>query len=265
MTSGEPERQIVSHPAVLRSVEVLDVDELGPHASRVQLTGDQLGAFERDGLSFPAFSSPGPEDHVRFVLPAAAGEPVVLPEQRADRLIWPRDPEATRRDVSVRHFDPDTAVLTVEVVRHGGNGPLAGWAERVRPGDRVHLSGPRSSRLMPTASHFVLVGDLASLAAIARWTREAPETSTVTVLAAVPGPDDQRPVVRDGPGLLDLRWLHGDLDRLLPEALGQVVLGDDPFVFVGAENDIARQARELLRSRYGLGPRQFRCIGYWRR
>ncbi len=256
--------RIVSHPAVLRSLDVLDVDDLGPHARRVVVGGDQLGAFTVEGRDRPAFSSPGPEDHVKLVLPASPGAPVILPSEVDGKLVWPTDPAPTRRDVSVRHLDATAGRLVFEVVRHGGDGPLAAWAERVEPGDRIHLTGPRSSRLMVDAAHFVLVGDLASLAAVARWTAEVPPASAVTALVSVPGPDDERPIVRPDGGELEVRWFHGTDDRVLLDALSDVDPGPNPFVFVGAENDIAKAAREHLRDRRGLTARQFRCIGYWR-
>lgn len=265
MSTGAGDRQILSHPAVLREVTVTEVGDLGPSARRAVLSGEQLGAFSRDGLSFGPFNSPGPEDHVKLVLPAVEGQPIVLPEQQDGKLVWPTEPVPTRRDVSVRHFDAAANTLTIEVVRHGGGGPLAGWIDRVIPGENVHLSGPRTSRLMPSVAHFVLVGDLASLAAVARWTFQTPETSAVTTLLAVPEPADERPVARSGGGSLDLRWFHAAPEQVLVEALAGIDLGDDPFVFVGAENDIAKQAREFLRDERGLNTKQFRCIGYWRR
>ena len=265
MSTRSGDRQILSHPAVLRELTVTEVQDLGPHARRAVLSGEQLGAFSRNGLSLPPFESPGPEDHVKLVLPAAATEPVVLPEQLDGKLVWPTEPEPIRRDVSVRNFDAANNALCIEVVRHGGGGPLASWIDRIVPGDTVHLSGPRSSRLMPPASHFVLVGDLASLAAVARWTFTTPPAAAVTARVAVPEPADERPITRPGDAPVDVEWFHAAPEEVLLDALAKVDLGDDPFVFVGAENDIAKDARTFLRAERGLNAKQFRCIGYWRR
>lgn len=265
VSTGEPRTQIVQHPAVLRELRVATTQPLGDHARTLVLEGSQLGPFTRDGTTWAAFSSPGPEDHVKLILPSAPGEPVVLPDHRDGKLVWPDDPAPTRRDVSVRHFDPAGRRLTIEVVLHGGGGPLAGWADRVAPGDRIHLTGPRSSRLMPTAGHFVLLGDLASLAAVARWTAETPAASTVTVRVVVPGPADERRIDRPDDLDVDVEWIHGTDGDVLLEALAAVDLGDDPFVFVGAENAVAKAARTFLRDERGLPAGRFRCIGYWRR
>lgn len=264
MTDAFRRTRIVSHPAVLRQVRVATVRELGPHAVQVVLTGAELGPFTRHGRTWPGFTSPGPEDHIKLVLPATAGAPVVLPEVHDDKLIWPTDPEPTRRDVSVRRFDPEAGTLTIEVVRHTGGGPLAAWADRVAASDRIHLTGPRSSRLMPEAEHFVLVGDITALAAIARWSEDAPPGSSVTALVAVPEAADRRPVRRHGDGPIQVQWFHAPPEQVLVDALARVELGPDPFVFVGAENEVARAARGLLRDRRGLSARRFRCIGYWR-
>lgn len=263
----EPPRRgspVVAHPAVLRELTVMEVTDLGPHARRVVVGGDELGRFTRSDVTFGAFSSPGPEDHVKLVLADTPGGTPVLPHLDDGRLTWPSDPEPVRRDVSVRAFDAAAATLTLEIVRHGGPGPLAAWVDAVTVGDRVHLTGPRSSRLMPVADHFVLLGGLASLAAVARWASEAPGTSKVTVRVVVPGPADERRVGRGGGGALDLAWIHAPTETVLLDALAAVDPGADPFVFVGAENDTAKAARVFLRNELGLGTDRFRCVGYWR-
>lgn len=258
-------RAIRSNPAVLRELTVASVTDLGPHARRVTLTGEQLGPFVAGGVALPGFASPGPEDHIKLVLPAAPGGPVVLPAQVGTKLVWPDGREPIRRDVSVRHFDHAQGELTVEVVHHDGSGPLSAWTKTVSVGDSVHLTGPRTSKSMPDATHMVLIGDLASLAAVARWTAETPSHCRVTVRVAVPTPADERPVVRGGDGGdLDLHWIHSDDEAVLLDEIETIELGDDPFVFVGAENEVAVAARSVLRDHHGLTARQFRCIGYWR-
>lgn len=258
-------RSIRSNPAVLRRLTVAAVTDLGPHARRVTLTGEQLGPLSSDGVELPGFASPGPEDHIKLVLPATPGDPVVLPAQVGTKLAWPDESEPTRRDVSVRHFDTERGELTVEVVHHDGSGPLSAWTKTVSVGDTVHLTGPRTSKSMPDAAHMVLIGDLASLAAVARWASETPSHCRVTARVVVPTSADERSVVRGGAGGdLDLGWIHSADEKDLLDALAAVELGDDPFVFVGAENDVAVAARSVLREDRGLSARQFRCIGYWR-
>ncbi|MGE6737103.1 siderophore-interacting protein, partial [Streptomyces sp. NPDC059900] len=139
-------RRLTVHPPTLRAVEVVRIVDLTPGMRRVTLGGAQLGAFTTaDGFARPAFDSPGFDDDLALYFPYPGQSEPVLPVQGEAKLIVPKDPRPLSRAYTVRRWDPKTGELDVDFVKHGvGVGTT--WAYRAAPGERIHLSGPRTSK-----------------------------------------------------------------------------------------------------------------------
>ncbi|MFI5433166.1 siderophore-interacting protein [Rhodococcus baikonurensis] len=142
-------RQQLVHPEVIRRATVVETSDITAGMRRIVLHGPELVAFEKDGFAFPALCSAGFDDFVRLFFPTESGE-VVLPEQRARTVEWPRDPKPVTRNYTVRKFDPSAAELTLDFVTHETGiastwgAPLPAWRHYRSP--RTCSFGVRSRR-----------------------------------------------------------------------------------------------------------------------
>lgn len=248
----------VWHRVAMRKLEVRDVVDVTPRTRRVSLGGAELGAFSRGGWDLAAFASPCFDDHVKLFFPRP-GEAPVLPTQDDGHLDWPESgPRPLHRDYTVRHWDDER--LDLDVVRHPG-GVASGWAEAVRAGDRIHVAGPRTSHVLPTASHYLLVGDETALPAIARWADETADGSSVQAVVEVADAAEEQPL-----GPLAARWVHRDTGGDLESAVRSLpALPADTVAWVAGEAGVVRALRRHLRDDRGVAPTRMSATGYWRR
>ena len=122
----------------LRTVTVAEKIRLSPNMTRLRVAGDSLS-------SFPAGFEGG---YVKLVFDSAAEKPLV-------------------RSYTVRHFDEEARLLTIDMVAHGDAGPAARWANRVDEGDSIDMVGPGATKALNTdADWFILAGDMSALPAI---------------------------------------------------------------------------------------------------
>lgn len=252
-----PER--VRHPIRFRRLKVVSIEQLTPVLRRIVLGGDDLEGF----------NSPGFDDHLKF-FPAVAGQDFQLPYIGVDDApVWP-DPKPVARDYTPRAYDGDKRLLTIDfAVGHGG--PATDWAEKAVVGDEAGVGGPRGSFIVPTqfAQH-LLVGDEASLPAIARRLEELPQGVKAVVVAEV----------EDAAGEIELKsraetqihWVHRNgtprgEGRALTQAALEVARSIDPtdaYVWVACESAVARAMRPQLLAAQAFNPKWMKVAGYWR-
>jgi NADPH-dependent ferric siderophore reductase len=215
-------------------VVVHAVSQLTPRTVRVVATGE-LGGWEAGG----------PGAHFKVFVPDGDGDTVM-------------------RTYTVRRFDAQAGVLTVDFVLHG-SGPASDWARRAKPGDRFQVSGRARSGFEPDA-WCVLAGDQAALPAIAAIAETAPRDARITALVEVPDANEELEL--ESTASLDVRWLHRDgeppCERLV-EAVEQLELPPgDGQVWVGCEAGAMRRIRRHLLEDRALAPRALHTRAYWR-
>lgn len=246
---------VIRYPLAARRLIVEEVGELGPHMVRVGLVGSELSGFE----------SQSPTDHVKLLVPGPDDDEPIVPTIVDDRPFFRDERRTPMRDYTVRRFDRTQGRLDIDVVTHG-HGHASRWAERAQPGDVVGVLGPRGSHILPQPDHLVLIGDLSSLPAIARWVEEVSPGTRVTTLVAVHEPGDE--IELTGPGTVMSHWLHAEPPTipadLLAARVDELDLAD-PSTFVWAAGEVVamRRVRDALQMTLGAG--QFGVDGYWRR
>ncbi|MBK0418711.1 siderophore-interacting protein [Leucobacter sp. CSA1] len=237
-------------------------------------TARPVDAFIRVTFSGPElhdFVSTGPGDHVRLFFPHPITGELVAPAPAGpgeDGIVRPEAPMFARdfTPLNVR-VDPesDGTLVDVDFLRHPDPGPASAWAEAAAAGDRLVAVGPRGSRGVPAAADRILcVADASALPSAARWIAQAPEGTTVEVLA------DLHPA--------DLDWADAYLRELSGRAaevyevfgdLGGAVrdFGVDEGTFVVASGEAGRliPLRKLLKYELGLPREQYAISGYWKR
>ncbi len=227
----------VRYELTQRTLVVQSVDNLTRRMVRVTLGGPELAGFRTDG----------PHDHVKLGVATTD----------SDDTVW--------RDYTVRRFDPETPSIDIDLVVHG-HGDASTWAGHVTVGDEVTIRGPRGSRPMPIADHYILLGDLSSLPAIGRWLEHIPSSATGAAIVAVHDADDE--IDLEASPDISVEWLHaGDQPvtaTLLAPAAQKLVPPDrDHYLWAAGEVGAIRAVRDALVeggfSRDNLG-----LQGYWR-
>ncbi|WP_326726769.1 siderophore-interacting protein [Streptomyces phaeochromogenes] len=263
-------RRLTVHSPTLREVEVVRTVDITPGMRRVTLSGEQLRAFTTaDGLVRPPFESAGFDDDLGFYFPYPGQRDPVLPVQGEAKLIVPKDPRPLSRVYTVRRWDPEAGELDVDFVKHGvGAGTT--WAYRTRPGDRIHLSGPSTSKAFPTGADWLLVaGDDTALPAIGRLLDELPPDARAQVFIEI-AEDSHRQELRELPGV-DVTWLvrpgatAGTVSLLTETVRSAEWWPGQAFAWLAGEHTAVRDIRRHLVEDRGVPKEDIDFAGYWRR
>lgn len=263
-------RRLTVHSPTLREVEVVRTVDITPGMRRVTLSGEQLRAFTTaDGLVRPPFESPGFDDDLGFYFPYPGQRDPVLPVQGEAKLIVPKDPRPLSRAYTVRRWDPEAGELDVDFVKHGvGAGTT--WAYRTQPGDRIHLSGPSTSKTFPTGADWLLVaGDDTALPAIGRLLDELPPAARAQVFIEI-AEDAHRQELRELPGV-EVTWLvrpgatAGTVSPLTETVRGAQWWSGQAFAWLAGEHTAVRDIRRHLVEDRGVPKEDIDFAGYWRR
>ncbi|GIH23569.1 hypothetical protein Aph01nite_18790 [Acrocarpospora phusangensis] len=263
-------RRLTVHPPTLREVEVVRTVDITPGMRRVTLSGEQLRTFTTaDGFARPAFESSGFDDDLGIYFPYPGQRDPVLPVQGEAKLIVPRNPRPLSRAYTVRRWDPEAGELDVDFVKHGvGAGTT--WAYRAQPGDRIHLSGPSTSKAFPAGADWLLVaGDDTALPAIGRLLDELPPDARAQVFIEI-AEDAHRQELRELPGV-DVTWLvrrgvtAGTVSPLTEAVRGAEWWSGQAFAWLAGEHTAVRDIRRHLVEDRGVPKEDIDFAGYWRR
>jgi NADPH-dependent ferric siderophore reductase len=173
------------------------------------------------------------------------------------------------RSYTVREWDPERLVLTLDFVVHGDAGIAGPWAAQAKPGDHLEIAGPGGSYApSPEADWHLMVGDDAALPAIAAsLSRVAPGVPVFAVIE-VDGPEHQQPL--QSPGDVQVIWVHrsrgpGEDPSLQLEAVRGLSLPDGQgHAFVHGEATTVRLVRRHLVLERGLPTEYLSATGYWK-
>ncbi|MFT4264152.1 MAG: siderophore-interacting protein [Nocardioides sp.] len=262
-------RRLTVHPLSLREAEVVRAVDLTPGMRRITLGGAQLRAFtSAGGFPQPEFDSPGFDDDIALYFPYPGQSDPVLPAQLESGVNSPRDPRPLMREYTVRGWRPEAGELDVDFVKHGiGVGTT--WAHRAEPGDRIHFTGPSSSKSFPAADWLLAAGDDTTIPAIARLLDELPDDARAQVFLEV-AEESHRLELRTLPGV-EVTWLvrggaeAGTTTLLVDAVRGAAWWDGRPFAWVAGERTAVRDLRRHLVEDRGMPKGDIEFTGYWRR
>jgi NADPH-dependent ferric siderophore reductase len=130
----------------------------------------------------------------------------------------PEDERPKVRTYTVRDWDADRGLLTIDFVVHGDEGIAGPWAAAAAPGDTLQLRGPGGGYAPdPDADWHLLAGDISCVPAISASLPRIPAGRTVHVFLQVHGPEEHLEL--SSPGDLEVHWLSGDADETVAEAI----------------------------------------------
>lgn len=227
-----------------RNVTLSAREWLAPDFVRVRLTGSDLAGFD----------SPGSDDHMRLFFPAgpvgSVDELRAAPSREYTPLAWGED------------------WLDVEFAIHGDQGVAAPWAATAPLGSTIGVGGPRGSAVLEgEPGSWLLVGDETAIPAIRRFAALIPDGTPARI--AIETVNQGREFDIEAP--VEIEWLHrgeaasgSALITFLDALVADDVVGDDPFVFIAAEQSIVKPGRALL-ERWGVDTAKAVVKGYWKR
>ncbi|GAA2207749.1 hypothetical protein GCM10009850_032070 [Nonomuraea monospora] len=198
----------MTEPFHMFHVRVDRLERLSPSFLRVTFTGDDLHHFADNGF----------DQRLKLLLPVPEHGLAHLPTGQDWYLRW-RELDAAKRSpmrtYTARTVRPEAGEVDVDVVMHPDGGPVARWAEGVRPGDIAALYGPHSrfegrhgglEFHPPAGTGCVLIaGDETAVPAICAILERLPAHLNGEVLMEVPCDDDALPV--ETPASVKVTWL----------------------------------------------------------
>lgn len=235
------------------------VEQLGTSMIRVVFGGPGLDSFEATDRT----------DQYVNALFVPDGAPYSAPFDVDDARALDPEHRPRGRRYTVRRWDPVSRRLTLDFVAHSDAGYAGRWAQRARCGDTLQMNGPSGGyRPDPDAAWYFMAGDESALPAIAASLEVVPDDSVSVVVLVVDGPDAE--IELDGPGLLDVHWLHrctsSSPDDLLVDGVASVPWHPGtPDVFVHGEAAEVRATRRFLLDERGVDPSRASISPYWRR
>ncbi len=177
----------------------------------------------------------------------------------------PDDERPKVRTFTVRDWDPERLLLTIDFVVHGDEGIAGPWAAAAKVGDTLGLRGPGGGYAPdPGAAWHLMAGDTSVIPAIAASLPRVPAGAPVHVFLQVHGPEEE--IGLDSPGDLHLHWLHGDAEEQLAAAIAALDFpAGTPQVFLHGEATAVRLARRHLVVDRGVPGEALSATGYWKR
>ncbi|BBP72680.1 siderophore-interacting protein [Pseudomonas sp. Seg1] len=242
----------VMHEIKRRRLEVLRVVDLTPRMRRITLGGPELAGF----------ISLGTDDHVKLLFPqnaeqTAALETMVLGGKNDG-------PMPEMRDYTPRRYDLEKLELDIDFVLHG-DGPASTWAEQAKPGQFLHIGGPRGSMIVPDIfDSYLLIGDETALPAIARRLEGLAANRKALVVIEVENGREQQ--VLESAAQVNVIWVlrEGGKDNLLTTVKQLQVPKGNLYAWVATETKVSRQIRRVLLDEHGLDEKLVKAVGYWR-
>lgn len=243
----------VSHELKRRRLHVLRVVDLTPRMRRITLGGPELAGFV----------SQGTDDHVKLFFPQTAAEQAAL-ETLVLGAGKDNGPMPAMRDYTPRRYDLDTLELDIDFVLHG-DGPAATWAAQAKPGQCLHIAGPRGSMVVPDIfDSYVLIGDETALPAIARRLEGLAANRCALVVVEVENAAEQQALKSSAQ--VNVIWVlrEAGKDNLLTTVKQLQVPKGNLYAWVATESKASRQIRRVLLDEHGLDEQWVKAVGYWR-
>jgi NADPH-dependent ferric siderophore reductase len=261
-STSTPERDLtpqrIRHPLRFRLLEVVAVQPLSAHLTRITLAGDDLEGFVSAGF----------DDHVKLFFPDPHSGVLALPQAGPEGPVWPEGARPVMRDYTPRHFDAAARTLSIDFALHTPAGPATQWALQARVGQRLGVGGPKGSFVVPTAfDGHLLVGDDTALPAMARRLEELPASTRATVVIEVGSPADH--IELASAAELTVQWVYRSEGVSAPHPLLEALRGISlpqgaVYAWVACESVQAKAVREYLLEAGTLNPRWLKAAGYWR-
>ncbi len=268
----------------LRVATVLGKELLTPKMVRVHLDGaiagfDRLVDSSRAGTSRADTSATdsarlcgftpieATEAYLKclFVPP---GAPYTVPTEENLQGCPPEFRPKSRR-LTVRAWNREHHILSLDVVTHGDSGYAGRWAKRVKPGEVLYFQGPSGKyRPDPAADWYLYAGDETALPAISASLEVLESGSRAVVMVVIDSPGHE--IEPESQANVEMYWLYRNQSSrpefLLSEAVAALEWRPGRVdVFVHGEAAEVRATRRVLIADRGVDRATASISPYWRR
>ncbi|MEM6492663.1 MAG: siderophore-interacting protein, partial [Pseudomonadota bacterium] len=184
----------------------------------------------------------------------------------AKRLI--DGPPPVRRTYTVRKFDADTGVLSVDFVAHGDTGPGSRWASHAKPGDFVGFAGPSAAKVDHfEADWYLVAADPSAIPVAAAALERMPRDAKGVAVFEVTSEHDRQEI--DMPDGVEAHWLIHPDPHQPSTAQETLIRGLDwpegrVQTCVAGESGAVRGLRAFLMNEKQLPKADAYISGYWR-
>jgi NADPH-dependent ferric siderophore reductase len=213
------------------------------------------------GVALENFGPPRPGAHMKLLFAPPGFDMVGL--ERGEE--GPRPPSRT---YTPRRYDPATRRLDVEFVLHG-DGLAAGWVQKAKAGDALHVAGPGGGYDIPAdLSELILIADDTAMPAAATILEALPASAKATVVCEVADAKEERPLTSKS--AVEPEWLHYATAGAQPgtllekRALELAAAKPDAHWWIACEAGAMRRIRKHLLGDRRVAPAKVHTRGYWK-
>ncbi len=239
--------------------EVQDIQQLSPDLVRVILGGGTLDTFEGVAATDAYINA-------RFL---PAGSPVHVPFTTEDLEGVDAELRPRPRRFTIRDWDAERQLLSIDFVVHGDAGYAGSWAQRAKLGDRLQFEGPGGSyRPSLDVDWHLLIGDESAMGAIGASLEALGENDRAVVFAVVQARGCEIELPTNGN--VTIHWLYreeaSDSESWVAEAVASTDFPagtHDTFVH-GEAGEVVAVKRHLENDR-GVDVSNESISPYWRR
>jgi NADPH-dependent ferric siderophore reductase len=218
-------------------LEVVTVRDVTPAMRRIDLTSAELTSFD------------------------------YLPGQDLSLGFAREDGSTVRRRYTIREFDRDRRLITLDFVMHGG-GPGMRWAYDARPGISIDAIGPRGKITLATdAEWHLFAGDATAVPGAFAMIEALRDAVPACAVLQVGGPEEQQPFARAG---ADVTWRYEADDseeggsRLIAALPGAELPIHRGHAYLSGEVGLVNALKSALLSK-GWTANQISAKAYWNR
>lgn len=230
-----------------RQVTIRSTETITPNMQRITLHSDALSEFPANCEG----------SYIKLLFTPVGG---------TDLATLSDDERPVMRTYTIRKFDPVSAQIEVDFVKHITDdmqcGFAARWAMNAQVGDTISIAGPGSIQDMNMeADWFFMTADMTALPALSAKIRRLPAEAKGYAVIKVISEQDIQPI--EAPQGFEVKWIFEgeqlpDVVRALPWLEGRV------SVWCACEFDSMRSLRQYFRNEQQVERENIYISSYWK-
>lgn len=232
------------------ALTVISTKQISPNFQRIQLQGESIAHFEKDCI--------GGYIKLQFT-----------PEGSADLSTLAQEARPSLRTYTIRDFDKDNHILTLDFVRHEINDPCCGfaarWALECQVGDIIQIAGPgKSPGINPAGDWFFLVADMTALPALSAQLLTLPSDAQGYAIVEITDAEDAQTLAL--PAGIEVIWHVADEGASLVDAVQALEWRSGQCaVWCACEFESMRALRQYFRNEHNIDREFIYISSYWKR
>lgn len=237
--SKQPEKR-VRRKAVSRSLTVKNTENLTKNMKRITVMGDDLASFPPDMVG----------GYIKLL----------FKQNDSDKPIM--------RTYTVAGQRSERNEIDIDFMMHGDHGVASSWANHVKVGDDLVISGGGPKQILnPDADWVLIAGDMTALPAMAHNLTQLPNDATGYAVIEILSEEDKYQIIK--PEGVDVIWVinpdPGSDDTPLVTAIENIPWQEgDISAWIACEFTSMKKARDFLLTEKNIEKSQLYVSSYWK-